>query len=609
MKSLLGDHHRTTITSAIPYVDAFQFVTGKDYLNQDLFPFQRVVIKTLYGLWQKYPPDEEEQSFIDLEKHNWGLTIDLARPDTIQYLVLAAGRRSSKTTISAAIAAYSIYKLICLGDPQAYYGLKHRQPIHILHVACKEEQAQEMLKLTLVYTSNLKFFEKYFDPNRNNRSEMGFFTPRERELNAEIENQNRRRRPGEPRTQRRPGSLTIESVTSESRTNRGKSIYCLIFSEFAHVQRAGLDENNRSDHELYVALSPSLKDFRHDGRIIFESSPKERGGEFYRHYCIGGGMEQESATDITREKSYQVFQAASWEANPNMPRESFDQDFKNDLISAEMEFGSHFGLPAQRFASPGDLENLIDKGHPFCYANESNWKYALGVDPGGKAKEKDGDAYAYAWGYYDKAHDTYVVCGMKAYNPYQRQNPDGTSEWELVDGQDVTNEIIGLTRKLGGPTFICAIAYDQYDSGMAISQLKKAGLPAFETTFTNEYKAAMFGCFFQLLRSGNITICWDGEGGFTDRLMKELRVFEREQRGDKVYYHHPHSGAIQHDDSVCAVANLIYQLWLMNHEPRQYVKDMRKAGGAPVKMPSSFPVRVYYPVRGGIPPKLKDRLR
>jgi len=608
MKNLLGNHHRTAKTAAPSCADAFEFITGDRFMNQRLFPFQRVVIKTLYGLWSKYPPDEEEQRFIDLEKQNWDLTIDLDRPDSIQHLVLVAGRRSSKTTISSCIAVYSAYRLICLGDPQAYYGLRARQPIHILHLACKEGQAQEMFRPTKDKVLAMEFFAPYIDRNRNSRGELGFFTPTDIEMNTKIEIDNRRCRDGQAKRPLLPGSLTIESVTSVSTTNRGKSVCCLILSEFAHMQRAGLEDTKMSDHALYVALEPSLKDFGGDGKIILESTPKERGGEFYRHYCLGGGMEQESVNLITPESSYQVIQAATWEANPNRPRESFDQNFKNDLIAAEMEYGAHFGLPAQRFASPGDLENLIDKGHPFCYANENGWKYALGVDPGGKAKDKDGDAYAYAWGYYDKAHDMYVVCGMKTYNPYQRQNPDGTSEWQLVDGQDVTNEIIGLTRKLGGRAFICAIAYDQHDSGMAISQLKKAGLPAFETTFTNEYKATMFGCFFQLLQSGQITIYWDGEGGFADRLMKELRVFEREQRGDKVYYHHPHSGAVQHDDSVCAVANLIYQLWLMNHEPRQYIKDRRNNGGPPVVRTTFHPVKVYRQLPGGIPPKLKGRI-
>jgi len=59
------------IHEAIPPVDAIEFVSSKEYLNEMPTPFQRVALKTLYTLWQTYPPDEEEQIVLDILKNKW----------------------------------------------------------------------------------------------------------------------------------------------------------------------------------------------------------------------------------------------------------------------------------------------------------------------------------------------------------------------------------------------------------------------------------------------------------------------------------------------------------------------------------------------------------
>ena len=542
MKSLLGEHRRSTTTNALPCVDAFEFITGKDFMNERLFPFQSAVVKTLYGLWPKYPPDPEEQDFINLEKQNWGITIDLNRPDIIQHLVLVAGRRASKTTISSHIAVYSLYELLSMGDPQKYYGLQERQPIHILHVACKESQAQDMFEMTRNRIHRLRVLEPYIDPRTNNRGEMRLFTPHDIELNREIERQNEHRREGEPKKLLHPGSLVLESVASVGSSNRGHSVYLLIFSEFAHMQRPGTEESQSTDHALYVALEPSLKDFGCNGKIVLDSTPKEKDGEFYHQYCLGGGMEQTGQSGKPPEKSYQVIQAATWEARPSLRCEDFDLNFKNDPIAAEMEYGAHFGEISQQYASPGDLVGIIEKTRQFCYTNETNSMYVIAVDPGGRSHSDDGDAYAYAWAHFNKASGEYVVDGMKAYNSFGVRMPDGWKEYTLVDPMAVTSEILGVATGLGGPGHVREIVYDQHDSGMAISYLKQKRFTARETTFTNDYKERMYSAFSQIIQSRKLKVCWDGGSGFADRFMRELEHFRRVQKGDKVYYSHSNSG-------------------------------------------------------------------
>jgi hypothetical protein len=608
MKSLLGEHRKSTANNALACVDAFEFITGKDYMNEVLFPFQRVVIKTLYGLWPKYPPDEEEQRFIDLEKQNWGITIDLNRRDSVQNLVLAAGRRASKTTISSCIAVYSLYKLIGLGDPQKHYHLRPRQQVHVMHLACKEDQAKNMYEMTRNKILRMKFFEPYIDPHKNNSGELKLFTPRDIEVNKVIARENCNRREGEPQ-KLLGGSLTLESVASVSTTNRGYSVYLLILSEFAHVQRSGLDDTKLSDHALYVALEPSLKDFGCDGKILMESSPKERNGEFYRHYCLGGGMEQENAIDVKPETSYQVIQAASWEANPQRKREEYDLNFRTDFISASMEYGAHFGEIAQQYVSHGELERLVDRNRPFHYTNDNNFQYVFGVDAGGRAKSLDGDAYTMAWAHLENSSGVFVVDGIREYRSKLLTMPDGKMEWNLVDPQVVTRDLVATANGLGGKDRILEVAYDQYDSGMATSVLKSQGFRANQIPFTNEYKTEMFSCFYQLMQTAKVVVCWDGPNGIAERFLKELRVFQREQRGDKTYYHHPYSGAIQHDDLVCAVAHALYRLWIWGTDRQRYVKEITGNGGPPVKLSICRPAKLNHHRPGDIPEKLKGRLR
>ena len=52
-------------------VDPFEFVTSVSYASQDPTVFQRIALKTVYHLWDLYPPDLEEQVLIELEERKW----------------------------------------------------------------------------------------------------------------------------------------------------------------------------------------------------------------------------------------------------------------------------------------------------------------------------------------------------------------------------------------------------------------------------------------------------------------------------------------------------------------------------------------------------------
>jgi len=94
---------------AIEPVDMLEFVTSSEYLNETPTTFQSLTIKVLYNLWEKYPPTPAELKLIETLKRNWDITIELDREDPVEKLVMALGRRSTKSTTASFIATYAVY--------------------------------------------------------------------------------------------------------------------------------------------------------------------------------------------------------------------------------------------------------------------------------------------------------------------------------------------------------------------------------------------------------------------------------------------------------------------------------------------------------------------
>jgi hypothetical protein len=176
----------------------------------------------------------------------------------------------------------------------------------------------------------------------------------------------------------------------------------------------------------------------------------------------------------------------------------------------------------------------------------------------------------------------------------------------------VTDYILCLAQGLGGRTRILEIVYDQWQSQIPISELQKKGYYAMETCFTNEYKREMYGSFLQLAEEGKIQVCGMDEKGHVEQFLRQLKALEREQKGDRIYYHHPTSGPVQHDDYVSAVANLIYRLSLLVRPTVESLQKNRRNGGPPrPSLRRVMPVKgslLWGGQRGNILLKLRDRL-
>ena len=103
-----------------------------------------------------------------------------------QELVLVLGRRSGKSFLVSTIALYELYRLICMGHPQARYGLMEFDSIYLLNVARNEEQAKNAIFAKIKQTVLASpFFQPYI--GKDTELEMRFFTENDRKENERRE--------------------------------------------------------------------------------------------------------------------------------------------------------------------------------------------------------------------------------------------------------------------------------------------------------------------------------------------------------------------------------------------------------------------------------------
>jgi hypothetical protein len=599
-KRYLSEHE----VGSIAEVDAIDFLTSQTFMGETLLPFQSLVVKTLYNLWSKYGVTEKEQELLDILRDKYYIDIDIYNTRDIDKLILVLGRRSTKSSLMSFIATYTAYSLICKGNPQKYYNIRERHPIHIVHVAAKGDQAEEVFTLTANNIRKVTFFKKYIDFDKDNSSELRLFTPKDLSLNDVVKLDNIGVARGELKASRLSGSIIVESITTSAATNRGKAIIVLMLSELAHFERAKFEqhmsegevisENPQTDYAIIKALVPSVKDFGKDGKVIMESSPREKGGEFYHQYCLAGGMDQEGFFKSTNapgeverferavypEPGYQTIQVATWEARENITRLSLEPEFKADPVGAGMEYGARFGNPSGAYISEEMIEGMIDYSRQSIMVNPGALRFFISLDPGGTAKKKRADTYAVSWGHYaggpEESNIVYFVDGLKGFDSSFKPLGDGRFEQIPVNPNTVVEYVINLIEGLGGRNFITEIVFDQFQSSAPVATLQSLGYPAIETTFTNKYKSEMYGNFLQKADNGQVNVYGVDPYGYVDQLKIQLKFLQRITSGNVTYYHHPSTGPVTSDDWPDACSNLVHRMCLRATPTLESIEDHRK---------------------------------
>jgi hypothetical protein len=112
-----------------------EFVTSEEYLGlPPLSKYQYDSIKAMSQIYKK-------QTLINVYGENEGLD---RWKQTCNEVILQLGKGSGKDYMSTISVAYIVYLLLCLKDPQRYYGKPPGDAIDILNIAINSEQAKNV---------------------------------------------------------------------------------------------------------------------------------------------------------------------------------------------------------------------------------------------------------------------------------------------------------------------------------------------------------------------------------------------------------------------------------------------------------------------------------
>jgi hypothetical protein len=339
--ALLDDFARPGRSESTEFADIITFCESPWGLNTKLWPSQRFLLKLFYGVeLSKEKPDVviDGKSYKGIPVYDMFMTncmYQLSEVEFLKYLhdegrcnvkeqsdqftelVMAIGRRGSKSAMTAMMATYEIYKLLSRHSPNEYYNMLDVGLISITAVATSANQAAGLYKVARGYISKCRFFNPYVVSDTEDR--MTFRTQ------ADIESFGPKAKP----------TIEILFRPAIGRGLRGPANIVCIFDEFAHF----LAEGQSSAEETYDAATPSTATFKSpktmapEGRVISISSPLNRTGKFYELFTKG--MEGQADGRL-------CIQAPSWEFNPTISSQYLRKKYKDDPAKFLCEFGAQF---------------------------------------------------------------------------------------------------------------------------------------------------------------------------------------------------------------------------------------------------------------------------
>ena len=326
--------------------DIITFIEAPWGLNTKLFPVQRIILKAHYGLVlddkdENIPVSDwrrdnyqyfTEAGYLELLYKEGRCNISEVEPGhERREMILSIGRRSGKTMISACIAAYETYKLICKEDPQGYYGLPSSNNIQIISVATDKDQAGLLYQEVSGHFRNCAFFSPYMANNTQSYARLQ--TPTDIERYGAY---------ADDPTAKATMKVTFRSCVAKGLRGAGNLV--VILDEVAHFT----DKGQSSAESVYNAVTPSTSAFSPkdpddsripigpvEGRIISISSPLGRQGQFYKLFQVAmqGGKASNNMLAI---------QAPTWEVNPTVPSSEFEKHYLKDPTVFFTEYGGEF---------------------------------------------------------------------------------------------------------------------------------------------------------------------------------------------------------------------------------------------------------------------------
>lgn len=504
--------------------DIITFCEDSRYLDMagqsppmSLWPMQKIVLKLFYrgsrGNEHLVLTEDERRELLDISE-NEELDYDETqggfrqilekydRGNPHNTLLLVMGRRSSKTLMVSIIAAYEAYKLIELGNPHKYFSergveITAGKPIAILNVAVSAKQAYDPLFLEI--ESRITRSPYFTDKVNYSACTKGTIY-----LLTESDREEMKRRKAENIDIPVDGSIVLMSGHSNSNSLRGKAAICVLFDEFAHFIQT---DGRTSGDESLRALSPSVKQFGVEGRVVLLSDPKGRDGQFWKLFQLSQerakapderDMLDEYSQPKLKDDSILALQIPTWCMNPtpDLSKESLLKERAKDSVGFACTYGARFmGEEGTAYFDERRITECIDVGATATEMGDPRHVYYIHLDPA------------------TSSHN-YALCMVHAVtyiNRYQEVRRkvfvDLLKFWQPSQNgpvciADVERTIKELCRRFTVGT----VTFDQWQSAQTIQNLQAIGIRAYETRFVGSYIRAIYGELKTLVNNGDLVM-------------------------------------------------------------------------------------------------------
>lgn len=532
LQDIADNYKKSRSTTAT--VDIISFAQAQWGLNLKLFPVQKFILKTFYGLELSnnekniIVPDEmnthELGRFNEVEFMNY--LIETGRTNLKEYipgssrreLVLCCGRRSTKTSIAAIVSNYQVYRLQKMGNPQAYFGFPNGSEIAVCTTSVSQDTASTLFTVMKNYCLNCS----YLKDKVVNRARQYFTLATENDLTAQAD-----------------PSLFLICGGARSSAIRGHSNIVVIIDEAAFFPVSG----QASGQNLYQALTPSILSFtkqqedgtrKGQGRIILLSSPYGKSGVFYKKYL----------ESFEFNESMLMFNMYTAMVNPTVDSSFLRDQKKRNPDLFDCEYGAKFSDTVSSWMDENTLKKVINPKLP---VNPKQGKlgieYYMGIDYAGKNdgaaisivhKEDNKIVLDYADVYYGEQSDVYWDNHNKYYDNVNKL----FAGYEIIPLEEFANEIKRLSE-------LFPIKYgwfDQFNGYGLLEKLKQKGLYQFEMKSINS------GLNIQMYQYAKEMICSElMELPNHPILIEEMLSLQENKAGNKVTIQAPKRKGF-HDD-------------------------------------------------------------
>jgi hypothetical protein len=224
-----------------------EFVTSENYL--ELPPLSDWQYQSIRAMSQIY----KEHTLLNLYGQEEG---NKRWKQTCNEVILQLGKGSGKDYMSTIAVAYMVYLLLCLKDPQRYYGKPPGDAIDILNIAINAQQAQNV------------FFDNFKKRIVNSPWFVGKYTTKASSISFDK-------------------SITCHSGHSERESWEGYNVLCVILDEisgFATESTSGHEQAKTASaiYDMYRASVDSrFPDF---GKVVLLSFPRYKNDYIQTRY-------------------------------------------------------------------------------------------------------------------------------------------------------------------------------------------------------------------------------------------------------------------------------------------------------------------------------------